>query len=394
MQPIGDYLKKLLYQYDCIVVPTLGAFLIHSVSASFNEATGQFLPPRRKVAFNSALMLDDGILLNYVMMHEGITREEALRGIDLFVTTLKETVRLRGSFSVDGLGLFSYNTENSLQFEPELRHNFLANAYGMQPVVLAHRVVHLAQPVAVVKPMPVAEVRRLPAVASVSTTGVASVAEEGQVLTMPVRRAGIAWRWATAALLVGSLGLISYFSVIRPGDPLQSSLNPAFLFRLPSFLSGESTQKSVQKAAVVPTRVVPVKTMVAATVEQPTVAEVIAPAASADRVVVTPTAVVKPVVRKPEPVDTRVNVPEPLVLEGSKAKTNYTVIAGSFASRQNAVRFRKLLVKAGYSDAYILQGRGLIKVAAIGAESLREAEAGVDSLTALTGIAPFIMRNR
>ena len=166
MQPIGDYLKKLLYQYDCIVVPTLGAFLTHAVSASFNEATGQFLPPRRKVAFNGALVLDDGMLLNYVMLHESITRDEALRAIDSFVTTLKQEARQMGSFSVEGLGLFSYNAENSLQFEPELRHNFLGSTYGMQPVRLPNKVVHLAQPVTVVKPMPVITGRELLPVAA------------------------------------------------------------------------------------------------------------------------------------------------------------------------------------------------------------------------------------
>ncbi|WP_375445581.1 SPOR domain-containing protein [uncultured Fibrella sp.] len=386
MQPIGDYLKKLLYQYDCIVVPTLGAFLTHSVSASFNEATGQFLPPRRKVAFNEALMLDDGILLNYVMLHERITRDEALRGINSFVTTLKQQARERGSFSIDGLGLFSYNAEESLQFEPELRHNFLGNAYGMQPVMLANKVVHLAQPVPVVKQLPVPQVRHLPAVASVQTAALATTVdvEEGQVLSMPPRRSGQVWRWAAAALLVGSLGFISYFSVIRPGDPLQSSLNPASLLRLPDFLRTESTV-SAPKPAVEPTK----------TAEKPVVVSVATTEAEAS----IPVASVKEVATAAK-VDARkslvagsTNVPAPGVETAPEAKTNFTVIAGSFASRINAVRFKKRLVKAGYSDAYILQGKGLIKVAAIGAHTLTEAEAGIDSLNSLTGITPWIMRN-
>ncbi|RYF77629.1 MAG: SPOR domain-containing protein [Cytophagaceae bacterium] len=382
MQPIGDYLKKLLYQYDCIVVPTLGAFLTHSVSASFNEATGQFLPPRRKVAFNEALMLDDGILLNYVMLHEGITRDEALRGINTFVSTLKQDARLMGSFTIDGLGLFSYNEENRLQFEPELRHNFLGSAYGMQPVMLANKVVHLAQPV-VVKPMPVVPVRQLPAIASVQSTALAtsSEVEDGQVLSMPVRRSGGAWRWAAAALLVGSLGFISYFSVIRPGDPLQGSLNPASLFRVPAF----QRDQPIKSETVTPVQQAPIEVTPVKPVEQPVLAAESAPvkapvneSLNSANISVQPTS----------------NVPESVAMAPLVVKTNFTVIAGSFASRQNAVRFQKRLVKAGYSDAYIVQGRGLIKVAAIGTASLTEAEAGLDSLNSLTGITPWIMRNR
>ena len=391
MQPIGDYLKKLLYQYDCIVVPTLGAFLTHTVSASFSEATGQFLPPRRKVAFNEALMLDDGILLNYVMLQEGITRDEALRGINSFVATLKQQARQMGSFAIEGLGLFSYNEENSLQFEPELRHNFLGTAFGLQPVMLASRIVHLAQPVVTVKPMPVttATVRQLPAVASVSTTALATAAdtnEEGELLPMPVRRSAGVWRWAAAALLVGSLGFISYFSVIRPGEPLQSSLNPASLFRVPSFLAAESASNEVAepvKPAIV--AIAPVAKPVATPVALP-VAEVKSPEIPAkETVVATNLVVAKPLVKLISASR------KPAVSIQPQAKTNFTVIAGSFASRRNAVRFQKRLVRSGYPDAYILKSRGLIKVAAIGAESLAEAQAGIDSLKALTGITPWIM---
>lgn len=391
MQPIGDYLKKLLYQYDCIVVPTLGAFLTHSVSASFSEATGQFLPPRRKVAFNEALMLDDGILLNYVMLHEGISRDQALAHINSFVAALKQQARQMGSFSIEGLGLFSYNEENSLQFDPELRHNFLGSTYGMQAVMLPGRIVHLAQPMPVVKPMPVVQVRQLPALASTLTTALAVTTdeEEGQVYALPARRSGAAWRWAGAALLVGSLGLISYFSVIRPGEPLQSSLNPASLFKVPSFLGG-----TPQEVAA-PVKSEPVESVVTKPVDH----------SSGTLAALPPSKPTSPAVSDRESLlearKSAVNqpsAPEAAAAVQPQTKTNannrFTVIAGSFASRRNAVRFQKRLLKAGYSDAYILQGRGLIKVAAIGTASLTEAEAGIDSLNALTGVTPWIMRNQ
>ena len=396
MQPIGDYLKKLLYQYDCIVVPTLGAFLTRTVSASFSEATGQFFPPRRKVAFNEALMLDDGILLNYIMLHEGLTRQQALQGVHHFVTTLKQEARQMGSFSLEGLGLFSYNSENSLQFDPELRHNFLSNTYGMQPVMLANRIVHLATPMAMstaqpssVVTLPVVQLRRSLVIGAEQTSALSPVinAEEGQVLSMPVRQKGIAWRWAAAALLVSSIGLVSYFSVINPGDPFQSSLNPASLFRFPAFLTKKVTEAKlapvVKPVASKPTRVLVTETKVV---------PVNVPALASDGVPTGEPAVPLTVATR-KLVAKRSNVPDWLVDVGSEAKSNFTLIAGSFASRSNAIRFQKRLVRAGYQDAFILRGRGLIKVAAIGTKSVAEAEAGVDSLRSLTGITPWIMRN-
>ena len=400
MQPIGDYLKKLLYQYDCIVVPTLGAFLTRTVSASFSEATGQFLPPRRKVAFNEALMLDDGILLNYIMLHEGITRQKALQGVHLFVTTLKQEARQMGSFSLEGLGLFSYNSENSLQFDPELRHNFLGSTYGMQPLMLASRIVHLATPMAmstaqqlaIVKPLPVVQVRQLPVFAAERTSALSTVmdAEEAQVLPMPVGQRGIAWRWAAAALLVGSVGLVSYFSVINPGDPFQSSLNPASLFRLPAFLTKNTVKNKVPVTAQ-PVVITPTPAPIAeAEVADPLPVNV--PALTSGDVPVAESSIPARVATH-KPVVKRSNVPDRLADIGSESKSNFTLIAGSFASRSNAIRFQKRLVNAGYQDAFILRGRGLIKVAAIGTKSVAEAEAGADSLRSLTGITPWIMRN-
>ena len=391
MQPIGDYLKKLLYHYDCIVVPTLGAFLARSVPASFNEATGQFLPPRRKVAFNGALMLDDGILANYVTLHEGISREVALRGINNFVADLKQQAQQRGSFAIDGLGLFSYNAENSLQFDPELRHNFLGNAYGMQPVMLASKVVHLAQPVVTIRQLPEVPVRSIPVVSTALTVHIPAespvVAEETRVLEMPVRRSGGVWRWVAAAMLVGSLGFIGYFTIFNPGQALQSSLNPVSIFRFRASLWTEAVSKENVPASTVKAVTVPAVAVNASAVP---LAVPTRPVVVVTKPVVDVVASERASIRKSIVLVTKSTAKQAVTVD--KPKAAFTVIAGSFASRRNAVRFQKRLVKEGYAEAYIMQGRGLIKVAAIGAESLAEAEANTQPLNTLTGIKPFIMR--
>lgn len=400
MRPIGDYLKKLLYQYDCLVVPALGAFLTHNVSASYNETTGQFLPPRRKVAFNQALRLDDGILLNYIVLHETCSREEALLAISQFVTDLKQRTHETGSFVIDGLGMFSLNGENNLQFDPELRHNFLGNAYGLQPLMLTRQMVHPAVPVlekpAVVKPMPI---RALAVVQS------AVPQEIGEVLPMPLspQRTQPTWRWAVAVIMVGALGVISYFSVVQPNESLQSSLNPGNLFRFPT-MSTAKTETPVVAST-------PAPTVVAPTVAQP-MAPVAAPTETAPTTLKsTPAAdesVTKSALALVEAVSTSrkaaakaaekgiVKKPGAVAVEPAAPQAPFTVIAGSFASRSNAIRFQKMLKRSGYEQAYIMPGRtkGLIKVAAAGATAYEDAKANLDSLNALTGIKPWILRSR
>ena len=73
----------------------------------------------------------------------------------------------------------------------------------------------------------------------------------------------------------------------------------------------------------------------------------------------------------------------------------FIVIAGSFANKDNALRFRRKLRKAGYDDAYIIlpgESTRLYKVAAVGFPKRVEAVASLDSLNQLTGIPAFIMR--
>jgi hypothetical protein len=407
MRPVSDYLKKLLYQYDCLVVPALGGFLTHGVPATYNETTGQYMPPRRKVAFNEALRLDDGILLNYIMLHENCSRDEALRAIADFVVGLKRQTREQGSFTLDGIGMFSVNTENNLQFDPELRNNFQANAYGFQPLTLTKQMVHPAVPLleqqAVVHtmPVPVATTALIPAV-----TDVAVDAEVGQVVPFePAPRRAISWQWAAAAaLLAGTLGLVSYLSVVAPTQSSQSSLNPTrWLWSSVSVTAPtpEAKETVLSKSTVRPA-LKPVATVLVGDKE----VKKSVPIASKVPVALSPAAVASRPVAKPALKPAKV----PIAFAPAKLKTvvlpepdsapvqpkdPFTLIAGSFANRNNAVRFQKMLLAAGYEGAYILPGRtkGLIKVAALGADTYDGARSNLDSVNALTGITPWVMRS-
>ncbi|MBO0935968.1 SPOR domain-containing protein [Fibrella sp. HMF5335] len=413
MQPIGDYLKKLLYQYDCLVVPGLGAFLTHAVSASYNERDGLFLPPRRRLAFNEAMRLDDGILVNYLMFHERCNREAALNHIDAFVQEIKQTAQQQGSYSIDGIGLFSLNAENSLQFDPELRHNFLSSAYGLGPVQY--------QTIPVLLTQPMLEAAGEPKRNPLFVAAVDSADDDVPVLEMPVRQLSPGWRWAAVAFLAGSLGFISYFTVLHPNQGLQSSLNPASMFRvfapasMPTWSRATAAEDVKPSAAVVTPSVpaVPVEeelgngmtTAVPTPAPSPDAPAAKKPDLAPEKEVVA-VAVPTPTV---EPVAVKASLPiKAAVAPVKKAvKTNrvvvrpfggspYALVVGSFANRNNALRLRKRLVAAGYTDAAILPTHKgeLIKVAALGAATLSEAAAHKDSLTQFTGTHAIIVRNR
>lgn len=380
MTPVSAYVKKLLYQYDCLVVPDLGAFLTHSLPATYVESTGLFLPPRKKLAFNEALRLDDGILTNYVMLHDGCSREEALRHIHGFVSELKQEVRQSGSLALDGIGLFTLNDEGKLQFDPELRHNFHGEAYGMQPIQVGEWMK---------QNQPLEAVQVLPVIKQASESDVIETEEVLPALLNEPPRRRVVWPWVAAAVFVGALVGISYFSVIDTTEPLQSSLSPGSLFRM-SFLFTDKEpvkQESQQATPVV--------------VKAPLPTELLAMAEPKE-------VPVKPVKVEPEPkviLESRktesVAVPVKPATPVAEVKVapvvirpQFIVIAGSFSNRQNAARFQRQMRKEGYSDAYVIKPvrKGqLYKVGVYGSANRLEAVDRLGEVSTLTGQEAWIM---
>ncbi|WP_232326006.1 SPOR domain-containing protein [Spirosoma montaniterrae] len=327
--------------------------------------------------------MDDGILANYIMLHEPLTREGAQRHISLFVNELRQQVQQTGCFDIDGIGMFTQNDEGRLQFEPGLRHNFFGEAYGMNAVEaqLLNR-----QP---------AEEPVFDAVPVTTALGPVLVRDEETTL-VPYRPARPYWRVAAAALLVGSLGLVSYFSVIKPGQPLQSSLDPAGLLRIPatlaSYWSNPRDPNETRKPVVI--RPVTPKPAVAVAVT----AEATPAPKPVEKPAVTPAPVSKPnVVAAPvvKPASAPVAMAKP-VTKPARTGPFFTVIAGSFANKPNALRLRRQLRKVGFADAYIIpptRRNKLYKVAASGSGNIADALTAADSISTFAKTTAWIMRN-
>lgn len=371
MASVKDYLKKLLYQYDCVVVPELGAFLTNYQSASFTESSGLFLPPRKRVAFNEALRLDDGILANYIMLHEPVTREGAQQYISQFVAELRQQVTEAGRFEVDGIGTFTGNEEGKLQFDPSLRHNFFGEAYGMSAISAQSLTTQALDAVVV----------------SASTAVGPVLVQDDETTLTPLPRSRPYWYAAAAILLVGSLGLISYFSVIKPGQPSQSSLDPGTLLRAPSsfFERSARPQETVKVKSVTPP-------VVTADGKPTPVAKSAAPT-----VVAAVPKVAAPVPPAVAPASSKPVEPNPVaVAKPARITPYFTVIAGSFSSKRNALRLKRQLQRAGYSDAFVVvpsQRGQLYKVAAAGSANREEAMAGVSAISKIGRTAAWIYRN-
>ena len=124
------YIEELLYDYECVTVPGFGAFLTRSYNFKINRISGEFVPSRKEIAFNSLLKSNDGVLSNYLAKKQKISYEKALRQIEKEVKEWKKKLKTQALF-IGNLGKLSLNQNKKIQFDPYGKINFDSSSYGL-----------------------------------------------------------------------------------------------------------------------------------------------------------------------------------------------------------------------------------------------------------------------
>lgn len=127
---LAKYIRDLLFRYECVIVPEFGGFLTKTISAKIDEETQTLHPPTKRLGFNSQLVDNDGLLANYITSVDQIPYEAALNFIDFEVIEWQKKLQ-NENVVLEGVGYFSLNEEQKLQFEPDTTINYLTDAFGL-----------------------------------------------------------------------------------------------------------------------------------------------------------------------------------------------------------------------------------------------------------------------
>lgn len=369
MISVLDYTRKLLFEHDCVVLPDLGGFLVYFSHAFYSEQNALYHAPQKRVAFNEALKLDDGLLAHYLTINEQITREDAQKRIRQFVEDIKQSIQENGSFLLEGIGSLSVNEEAKLQFEPLPFVNFYAESYGLKSI-------HVAQV------EPAIEIEETET--AYDWTRSDRTASE-LTYELPRRRRSRVGMYVGGFLIVGC-ALVAGITQL-PSESLKSSLNPFELFStvrawvLPDIKSNTvniQPKASVQKVALrVENEAVIVKPTAP---ETPAVVEVVKAPVSEPK---------QTIFEKPSLETAKISYK-------SDEKTDFLVIAGGFSNVDNARKLERKLQRNGYENAHILnpepaEGK-LIIVAAIGCENSKKAKSQLARVSFLSGANAYVLR--
>ncbi|MES2560285.1 MAG: SPOR domain-containing protein [Bacteroidota bacterium] len=128
---IWDYIKDLLHQHDCVIVPGFGGFVCNREPSKIDQVSHVITPPSRKVVFNQNLKSNDGLLAGYMAQQQGISYNDAIQFIEENVKQTMTVLQDQKQLMIDLFGNFRLNADANYVFLPDKRNNYLTSSFGL-----------------------------------------------------------------------------------------------------------------------------------------------------------------------------------------------------------------------------------------------------------------------
>ena len=127
---ITNYLKELLNDNECVIIPEFGAFISKRHSATIDYANHTFIPPFKEIVFNNKLTNNDEILVDFISKKENISKEDSLTKIQNFVNQTAAILDVNNEYVMEGLGKMR-KFGNDYVFEVCHSENLLGDSFGL-----------------------------------------------------------------------------------------------------------------------------------------------------------------------------------------------------------------------------------------------------------------------
>ncbi len=127
---ITNYLKELLNDNECVIIPEFGAFISKRHSATIDYANHRFMPPYKEIVFNNKLNNNDDVLVNFISSKENISKEDALNKIRDFVNQSVAVLDVNSELELTDFGkLISINGNYIFNANEDI--NVLGDSFGL-----------------------------------------------------------------------------------------------------------------------------------------------------------------------------------------------------------------------------------------------------------------------
>jgi hypothetical protein len=128
-----------------VIIPGFGGFVTQFKSAAIDRQAHSIYPPSKEVSFNSMLVKNDGVLVNFVAEDQDLSYSSAQNLIDIQVEDWKKQLRFQDLYLAK-IGRFHLGLEQQILFEPENSTNFLTDSFGLSAVIAKEIEVQVKKP--------------------------------------------------------------------------------------------------------------------------------------------------------------------------------------------------------------------------------------------------------
>ena len=136
MYRIGDILEQALLLHDCVVLPTIGAFIVEQTPPLYDKDLNVITPAGQRISFNASLIDRDGILDSCYARTLGLSVRRARLVVDSDVTVIRHQLYQSGSLTIgSNLGTLTLQESGELLFTPVQERQGLRSihSYGLYP---------------------------------------------------------------------------------------------------------------------------------------------------------------------------------------------------------------------------------------------------------------------
>jgi hypothetical protein len=339
-------------------VADFGGFVANYRPSFIHPSNHTIAPPSKRVAFNSSLTNNDGLLANYVATKLNISYVEAMDVIKQFRDDCFNLLNNGEKLNLNKVGVLYLDTEKNIQFIPDATANYSLESFGLSTVQTA-----------IIK----------------QETEDLSIIESFQQ-----KEPNKWWRLlevvpAAAAI---ALLLLNSQSVDTLVNKSLSSFNPMSSYTAPVNKAIEPVTESntydfsnglfsAQKQS--PENILPATETVATTTIEPsaTVIENTAPA---------------PVAVETAPVKSETTKTESSLVTNAAATPTYYIVAGCFKVDENAVKFKNDLIAKGYAAEIIGKHNGLNVVSCSALPNATDAQNALEKIQTELDNGAWIMK--
>ncbi len=351
MTTVQNHIKELLFEQDCVVIPEFGGFVTNFDCAKINSTNRFISPPQKWLAFNALLKNDDGLLSNYIAKEDNVSISQANFKVRNFVDDTKRFLRVNKTYSIDGLGTFSQNEEEKIQFQPKSTNNFYGESFGMENIFLKKPESLQNELQVVLIPNVVSNATIQQVFASDDRESMAEILEDETAYSYQKGRFG-----KVLPYVYGIVGSVILFSVIYFLDDQKSNLSSLNPFQFQKNVLPVSKPILKEDVAFVTTKFENESKSIVETNIEPVV-----------------------------------EVKSTII----ESNNHFFIITGSFESKRNAKKLLNTLINKGFENAEIIypkRSEKLMKVSACGFRNQSDANQEAKKITEMMNQATWIYK--